>query len=198
MTAERLALEVGPESLCVSMRRKNQGHVDWIEACASMREAERFRCVGASLALFQLRELRLQKSSVVPRELAALHGFDALASERYVNQCFERFDPFDCQRLLVLKTFHQGQSNCPMLDLALLQRVVELTMADLLLVPWPPPGPNPERWAGYFRSTALTVSREEPAWLYQRACERWPIELVQREELIELIKEDPSLQQTGT
>lgn len=194
----RLALEIGPANLCVSARRKNQGHVEWIEACASMREGERFHVVGATLALFQLRDLRAQRSRVTPRELAALHGFESLSAEDYVNQCFERFDPFRCDRLLVVKEIHQSSSVCPTLDLALLRRSVELTGADLLLAPWPPPGPTPERWASYFSSTAITITREEPAWLYQRARERWPIELVQREELERLISGDPSLQKTGT
>lgn len=193
-----LALEIGPQSLCVSLRKKNQGHVEWIEVCASMREGARFHCVGASLALFQLRELRSQqRGGVNARELAGLHGFGRLAVESYVNECFERFDPFACDRLLVLQQLHPAQSHCPTLELALLRRTVELTQSDLLLVPWPSPGPTPARWASYFSSTAITVARDEPAWLYQRARERWPVELVQREELLDLIGGNPSLQQTG-
>ena len=186
MTVAPFKLEVGPANLCVSVRTSNQGHVESIEACASMLDGGAYHTVRASLALFAFGEARRLHQDVFA--LCELHGFPQLAEDEYVSDRFEQFEPLLCERVLVLKSIMVGPARgAANLDLALVRRCVDMLGADVLMVPWPPPGANPERWAALLSSVALTTATDDPAWLYQLTRERWPVELVQREVLFELV-----------
>jgi hypothetical protein len=110
--------------------------------------------------------------------MCELHGFPRLA-DTYMSDCFELLRQTDLQRVLLLRNLYlpplAAGANA---DLALARRAVELAKADALFVPWPPPGPDPQRWMQFLSHVAVTPLEQHPVYLYHLARERWPLDVV--------------------